>query len=39
MKKILSIVILGILVFSGFGAAGLLEHNFETDKIIEIITL
>ena len=39
MKKILSIVILGILIFSGFGAAGLLEHNFEADKIIEIVTL
>ena len=39
MKKILSLAILGILVLSGFGAADLLEHDSDIDKIIEIVSL
>ena len=39
MKKTLSLIIAGIFVLSGFGAAGLLEHNSDIDKIIEMVTL
>ena len=39
MKKTLSLAILGILILSGFGAADLLEHDSDINKIIEIVHL
>jgi len=40
MRKILlPLIIVVILILSGFGAAGLLEHNSKIEKKIEIVTL
>ena len=40
MRKILlSLMIVGILILSGFGAVGFLEHNSKIDKRIETVTL
>jgi len=38
-KIILSLIIVGILIISGFGAADLVEHNSSIEKRIEMITL